>query len=432
MEISLRLGVFRDRTVFEEMLEHPTAIVVPAHIAAYARDGLWGFLRGIGEARAVQDPPFFYDPMTYWLDIPAEFWSKGSESRRGEPLALPIQDLDRIRPAFGALLAAYGMDAAVQESESGAALRRRFIGEGVARCLDFQRQGSEPKGKKTVDKYAAILGQPLQSSGMRPQHLVAPYFAVRDLDRRSVSDQGALNAAALKSRLEGEGMWSVLALDARARVGPLGRESRKALALEHFDGVGVWVSDLDEHEAQAETLGRYRDLIASLERPAWVMYGGYFAVLLGSEGVVNVSHGIYYTESKKMRGPVGSGPAPERYYIPGLHRFYLPGAAFRFLTLAPEMLCSCPDCAGGLDDLVRESAAASSSPSARMAWIRRLQRHFLYCRAAEVAAVNTRTRQELLEELRETANQVARAGTARLAALGISPGHLTIWADVLG
>jgi hypothetical protein len=431
VEISLRLGVFRDRIVFEEMLQHPTAIVVPAHIAAYARDGLWGFLRGIGQSRAVQEPPYFYDPMSYWLDIPPEFWSKGSEARRGQPLALPIEDLDRIRPAFVALLEAYGMAMAVQESATGAELRRRFVAEGVSNCLDFQRQGSEPKGKKTVDKYAAILGQTLQSSGMRPQRLVAPYFAVRDLDPRSVADQAALNASALTNRKDGEAMWSVVALDSPARVGPIGATSRDALRLDEFDGVGLWVSDLDEHDARADTLTRYRELIRSVARPVWVMYGGYFAILLGNDGVANVSHGIYYTESKKMRGPVGSGPAPERYYIPGLHRFYLPGSAFRFLEMVPEMQCDCPDCSSGLSDLVRQSAAASSSPAARMAWIRRLQRHFLYCRAAEVEAASSRPTSELVAELRESAATVGSVGRPRLSALGISPLHLLTWAQVL-
>jgi hypothetical protein len=413
------------------MLGHPTAIVVPAHIAAYARDGLWGFLRGIGRSRAPQDPSFFYDPMSYWLDIPPEFWSKGSEARRGQPLSLPIDDLDRIRPAFAALLDAYGMTEAAKVSATGAELRRRFVENGVSACLDFQRQGSEPKGKKTVDKYAAILGQTLEGSGMRPQRLVAPYFAVRDLDPRSIADQAAINMAALGNRKQGETMWSVVAVDSSARIGRIGPTSRESLKLDEFDGVGLWISGLDEHDAPAETLMRYRELIKSLERSVWIMYGGYFAILLANDGVANVSHGIYYTESKKMRGPVGSGPAPERYYIPGLHRFYLPGPAFRFLGMVPQMQCDCPDCSSGLDDLIRQSAAASSSPAARMAWIRRLQRHFLYCRAAEVEATNSRPTRELVADLREAAALVASLGQSRLSALAISPAHLRTWAGVL-
>jgi hypothetical protein len=431
MEISLRLGVFRDRQVLEK-LAGPMSIVVPAHIAAYARDGLWGFLRGLAESQFLENPPFLYDPMSYWLDVPTEFWSKGSDAGRGEALALPIDDVTRIRPAFLALLEAYGMVEAVQSVDSPVALRAAFLEGGVKLALDFQRQGSEPTKKKTVDKYALILNLPLEATGMTPRHLVAPYFSVTELSDRGVAEQAALNRAALSEQRPGESMWSVLALDSHARLGPLSEALRGSLSLDRFDGIGIWVSNLDEHDARLSTLAGYRSLIASVGRPVWVMYGGYFALLLGPEGVVNVSHGIYYTESKRMRGPVGSGPAPERYYIPALHRFYPPAVAFRFLGLLPDLRCECPECNAGLPDLVRESAAASSAPAARMAWIRRLQRHFLYCRAAEVEAVNTRPRKELVETLLETAARVDELAPSQLAALGVSSNHLRSWATVLG
>lgn len=431
MENSLRLGIFRDRPVFEEMLSARNPIVVPAHIAAYARDGLWGFLRGLAKAQASSAPEFFYDPMSYWLDVPTEFWSKGSDTGRGEPLALPIDEVERIRPAFLALLRAYGMEEAVKSVASEAALRAAFIAGGVGPCLAFQRGGSAPKGEQAVNKYARILDLPLEGNSMHPRHLVAPYLAISELTRVGVADQAALNSAALTDRQDEESLWAVLAVDARSRTGALSDELRRDLMFDSFEGVGIWVSEMDEHDSTIAALSNYRTLIASVRRPVWVMYGGYFALLLGPEGVVNVSHGIYYTESKRMRGPVGSGPAPERYYIPALHRFYNPGQAFRFLGLVPSLQCDCPECRLDLNDLIRQSATASSSPAARMEWIKRLQRHFLYAREREVADVSASARPDLVATLRATATTVNNMAPSQRAALGISADHLTKWAEVL-
>src|SRR5450759_3394068 len=187
MKNSLRLGLFRDRPIFETMLSADNPIVVPAHIAAYSRDGLWGFLRGVAEAQGSSSPQFFYDPMSYWLDVPTEFWSKGSDAGQGEPLALPIDDVERIRPAFLALLRAYGMEGAIKTVANEEALRAAFIADGVGPCLAFQRKGSEPKGEQAVNKYAQILGLPLTGTSMFPQRLVAPYLPISVLTRAGVA-----------------------------------------------------------------------------------------------------------------------------------------------------------------------------------------------------------------------------------------------------
>jgi hypothetical protein len=369
--------------------------------------------------------------MSYWLDVPTEFWSKGSDAGRGEPLALPVADVERIRPAFLALLRAYGMEEAVKSVANEAALRAAFIAGSVGPCLAFQRRGSEPKGEQAVNKYALILGLPLDGSSMYPRHLVAPYLPISELTCAGVADQAALNAGALAERHDEESLWAILALDSRLLAGALSEDVRRDLKLDSFAGVGIWVSEMDEHDSPIAVLSNYRAFIGSVGRPVWVMYGGYFALLLGPEGVVNVSHGIYYTESKRMRGPVGSGPAPERYYIPALHCFYNPGQAFRFLGLVPSLQCECPECRPGLDDLIGQSATAASSPAARMEWIKRLQRHFLHAREREVADVSARARPDLVATLRATATIVNGVAPAQRAALRISADHLTKWAEVL-
>ena len=104
--VSLRLGIFRDRPVFEQGGLRGT--VVPAHIAAYAGDGLWGFMQGVANASSTQSPNFFYDPMTYWLYLDPQYWARGSEAGRRPMATLPMP-ADEIRPAFRALLRAYDL-----------------------------------------------------------------------------------------------------------------------------------------------------------------------------------------------------------------------------------------------------------------------------------------------------------------------------------
>jgi hypothetical protein len=425
-DIALRLGVFRDRPVFEEMLGAANPIVVPAHIAAYSPDAIWGFLKGVAESHSTTNACYFYDPMTYWIDLEPKYWC-GEDGRL--PTSVPI-DRSKIRPSFLKLLIAYGMLDSVEKRTRPEDVRADFISSAVGPCLDYQRSGSVPKGTKTVNKYAEILGQPIDNSGLTPCRLVAPYFHLADLSMVGVAGQARLNVESLALRRQGEELWAVVALDS-ATYATVPGNVRTALTLDDFDGVGLWVSGLDEHDASLATLNAYRSLIASIRRPVWLMYGGYFGLLLGPEGVTQVSHGIYYTESKKVRGPVGSGPAPFRYYVPALHRFYPPDSAFRLIEDVPGLACNCRACTGGLASLKAELGALSS-PSSKMAWARRLQRHFLACRAAEVAGVNSSKREDLARELKATATTLDTLGRTRTGALEISYGHLRTWAAALG
>src|SRR5665811_1194816 len=66
----IRVGIFRDRPVLESCRAAYTSVIVPAHIAAYAGDGLWGFLTGVRRAGGPLD--FWYDPMTYYIELGPE------------------------------------------------------------------------------------------------------------------------------------------------------------------------------------------------------------------------------------------------------------------------------------------------------------------------------------------------------------------------
>jgi hypothetical protein len=370
--------------------------------------------------------------MTYWVDLPARYWSRGSERRQGQDLQLPLsrdtKEKEFVRPTLLALLREYGLGSALFETDI-AGMRERLL-EVVDASLDFQRQGTFTRRGRARTKYARILQLLEDEDAMRPMAVVAPYVQTTELTTEGVVDQARLNARSISARQSDESMWTILALGEGATLGPLSPDSVASLRLDEFDAVGLWVSDFDEYAEPASRLDAYRELIRSIPRPVWLMYGGYFGLLLGADGVDLVSHGVYYTESKRMQGPVGSGPPPERYYIPALHRFYEPTRAFRLIDLVPDFACNCDECPS-LEGLRAEATAAAGSPARRTAWAQRLQRHFLNARTAEVQSVQKESLEDLLESLRAAEYAFSRVPDVDRAAIGVSVSHLTNWRTAL-
>jgi len=93
------------------------------------------------------------------------------------------------------------------------------------------------------------------------------------------------------------------------------------------DEIVVWVSDLDELDLlRGQRLSTYaraiREIADSGKKP-FALYGGYFAVALGSVGLVGASHGVGFSEYRNHVELPTTGGAPARYYVQRIHR-YLP------------------------------------------------------------------------------------------------------------
>jgi hypothetical protein len=416
--------LFRDRPVFEGCPDLYDGLVVPAHLAAHATDGLWGLLSGIALAQG-HAPRFSIDPMTYWWLLPSEYWVLGSESGRGRSLPFPIAT-DAIRPTFRKLLDQYG---ALEAMSRGGwqAILELGLEQVVANVLTFQRRGVVPASMKAVHKYAELLSIDLSMETYPPERLLAPYVAISSATLR---DQATMNEMALKNRQHGEELWAIAAFAANKKFGALPTAVRERLHLDEFDGVGVWVDGFDEYTAPPHDLRAYLALMNSLPERIWLMYGAYFSAIAGSDQAMDLSHGIYYTESKALEGPVGSGPAADRYYIPRLHRFYEPSRALAAMEAIPELRCTCPECPS-IPALRGELLSAAPGSGRRVAWSQKLQRHFLTARRAEIVAVNTISFSELLDELREARDLVAAIPGALLSGLRLDVRHLDNWLSAL-
>jgi hypothetical protein len=418
----IRLGIFRDRPVFEDAARNYDRVVVPAHIAAYSGDGLWGFMTGVGRAQG-RDAEYFFDPMTYWLALPPKYWGRGSERGQRLDLDLPLTE-DQVRPAFWRLLEAYGLTEAIRTSEQR--LAEDVLMQLPRACLEFQRRGIANKTEKTVTKYAKVLGIQIDEARFTPDRLVAAYLPVDRRSTPSVRRQRSLNTASLENRGAGESLWGVVAFETPAVAQPIDEEARAELSLEEFDGVGLWIGGLDEYASDVESLRLYRDVVRSLDKPVWLLFGGYYGALLSYDGVTDLSHGVLYTESKRVTGPVGSGPPADRYYVRPLHRFYDPARAIRAMELAPELRCRCSECAD-FDALRRAARESANTPANRVSWGQRLQRHFIQARDAEMQQLRAIDRKDAIDQLAQAAGLIGQIPTAERSALGLDTAHLDRW-----
>lgn len=417
---SIRLGLFRDRPVFNDARGTYDSVVVPAHLAAHSPDGLWGFLKGI------ERPTFFYDPMTYWFLLAPKFWTRGSEEAHGMDVVMPLR-AEEIRPAFRRLIEEYGLLDAVT-SMSADAFAEALPDLLPRAVIDFQRRGIHAKTDRAAKKYASILSKPIDEMGFHPSRLIAPYVAMDPNDARSVDTQARMNARAMQSQPANE-LWGVVAFTNPQSMGQLG-DMGHYLRLDRFAGVGLWVGGLDEHSAPLNTLVRYRQTIRSIPAPVWLMYAGYFGVLASFDGVQEISHGVFYTESKKLVGPVGSGPPADRYYIQALHRFYEPVRALSIIRAIPEFACECEDCLP-LDGLMDAAMTVRPGSPIRAEWVARLQRHFLRCRASEVERVSRMTPGDAVSDLIASAERVAELPRQVQEGLGLQDSHLARWASAM-
>jgi|GEM_PF-3644417 len=238
-----------------------------------------------------------------------------------------------------------------------------------------------------------------------------------------------MNDIVLREAQPGDELWGVVAFESIQSTRPVD-EIGGYLQLGGFSGLGLWVGGFDEHSAPVRALVQYRHTIRSLRAPVWLMYAGYFGVLASFDGVAKVSHGVFYTESKRLVGPVGSGPPADRYYIARLHRFYEPVRALSIIRAIPEFACECPDCQP-LDELMEAASMIRPGSPMRAEWVARLQRHFLQCRSAEVEAIESMSPADAYRDLVRSAEIVGILPLSIQRSLGLHDRHLLHWAEAI-
>lgn len=327
-----------DQETFRELRHRYTGVLVPATIAAFQRQGTGGFVLSL--SATPEAPPYMIDPR-FPLFQQALVAPKRSHTALAELLddtALIVTDQDPSADVFS--------------EDRIAAIAKHWV--------DFNTgYGSTESGK--FEKYAKRLGEdirPEQAQG--PEAILAPYFACQGPDdpwwARSKQFFEHTRAAA--------GDVPVLRVVCARTPSAL---DRLLADIEGPEQLIVWISGLDEHNALAGDLIGYRRAIThaiALGHEPFALYGGFFGVLIGSDGLRGASHGVGFSEHRSWRELPESGAPPARYYMRRAHRYVPQDLAQALYDVSSDLTtCPCDYCGGrppiALDyhDLMKHSVA---------------------------------------------------------------------------
>lgn len=327
-----------DQQTLRDLRNTYDGLLVPATIAAFQRQGTGGFVLSISATASA--PPYMIDPR-----FPLFQQALVSPKRSHTALAELLDDTALIVTGAEPAPEAFTQDRI-------SAIARKWV--------EFNR-GYGTKENAKFDKYAKRLGEDVRpEQAQAPEVILAPYFACDGPDdpwwERSWRFYDATRAASADTDV----IRVVCARGALALDGMLA-------SLESSERLVIWVSGLDEHKASAQDLAAYRGAIArAAERghQPFALYGGFFSVLAGSDGLRGSSHGVGFSEHRSWRELPESGAPPARYYLRRAHRFVPQDLAQALYNVSPDLAeCPCAYCDGrppvALDyhDLMKHSVA---------------------------------------------------------------------------
>jgi hypothetical protein len=308
-----------DQETFRELRDSYSGVVVPATIAAFQRQGTGGFVLSL--SATPEAPPYVIDPR-FPLFQQALQAPKKSHTALAELLGdseLVVQDFDPTPDAF--------------PDERIALIAQKWVEFNI---------GYGAKESQSFDKYAKRLKEAIEPEHAQdPEAVLAPYFACDGPDdpwwKRSVKFFEQTRDAA--------GDTSCLRVVCASRSSAL---DELLLSLDGDEQLIVWVSNFDEHKATVEELVAYRRAIAHAvekRQDTFALYGGFFSVLLGIDGLRGASHGVGYSEHRNWRELPSAGAPPARYYLRRAHRYVAQDLAQVLYTISPDLTkCPCPHC----------------------------------------------------------------------------------------
>ena len=176
--------------------------------------------------------------------------------------------------------------------------------------------------------------------------MAAPYFYAHSTSSEWFDVNVRLLDEAARQRA---GAYGVLCLGRSALFEP-DAVRRIVEAYSRAQGLLVWVSGLDDINADVAELRQYRALLGGLAgagRPVIALYAGHYAVMVAMRcGMRGVVRGLDMNGHRDATGKGGRGQ--RRYYLRQPHAHAPMGPAARALGWKPKMRCSCAPCVAAL------------------------------------------------------------------------------------
>lgn len=354
-------------------------VSVPGTIATYFQQATGGFVLTLGKS-------YFIDPRT--------------------PLFQQNLDMLDIRQSFHTLSAAHGakIETAVKRASIGGVnlwdeIRNIYDPDEVARCwLNYQRnyvQGSSDR----IDHYAKLIGKDFRTprTPHQPIFFTNPYWMSDSISSQEWGMTFQTICRVYNDLGEGERIVPIIAWK---RIGNGDWRILENMINSIGDiGIGkilIWIDNFRERD---EPLGQLRNLRAIVFSSALrgirvgMLYGGYFSLMLGADGLWAFGNGVGYSESRAFPELPSTGAPPPRYYVFGLHQYLQPDIASQLLDDDRDGRLDIPD------DLKKHAMA--KDPAALS--YHDLMTHFVMARGAEIKTVARADKGDLSQELIDTA-----------------------------
>ena len=331
-----------DQHTARELRASYDGLLVPGTIAAFQREGTGGFVLSLSASEA--QTPYLIDPRS------------------------PLFQQTLIRPKRAHLLLRKILGLPDDYTPLAGAYDEGLVATVAEHWVAFNCEYKSKMSAK-FDKYARRLGELSQETAVGPEVILAPYFVAEGPwdEWWKVSKE---LFAATKRVAEAQSKTPCFRVVAASSASSL---TQLLDELRDEEKLAVWVSGLDEFRTSAVDLATYGKAVRSATnrgQAAFALYGGFFAVLLASQGLRGASHGIGYGEHRDWIELPSSGAAPARYYVPEIHK-YLRTELADVLWGAQVTRCECHACAGR-PPIVLE--------------YHELMMHSVHCRAREIAS----------------------------------------------
>lgn len=342
-------------------------VMVGAHMVARGGRAVESRLEGLGK-------PYFVDPRTYGLSLGQEIKKKSERS-----LVRRIGGTG----GEGNALAARLLDGALRPGDFG-------VGSGASRGADLTRLLVAGTIAIQAGANQAVSGRtdwPDDKRGgtsLRPELVAAPYFYARKTASEWFDVNVRLLDEAARQRAD---VYGVLCLG-RDMLFEDGALRRIAEAYSGARGLLVWISGLDDTEAEVAELRRYRELLDGLAeagRPVIALYAGHYAVMVAMRnGMRGVVRGLDMNGYKDVEGKGGRGQ--RRYYLRHPHVHAPCKAATRAIGRRPRMRCRCAPCIEALSAARQELGKEDGLYDAMLRRMDRdgLAEHFMHAQRFEM------------------------------------------------
>lgn len=384
MDVHLRFGIQRNKSIIHEETESIDGVVIPAHILAYQTPSTSAFISSLGPKGC----SYIFDPMTFIFQNPKINLTNENDGDEREVRPSIKKLSDDYHPQLARLI--NDLESPKDSLSPGDIPEIDVLTE---RAIDFQTESvrdgaNQSAAGKYLDRYDELTSTP------SPRALVPPYFRFAEYG----DDWYQLSLEAAQSTDQGD-FESDVAPIICCPVTALSSGDAEQIVEDYsgFDHVILWVDGFDENEAPVTDIQRVLGVIDRLDNETEyleTLYGGYLMILANHYGLNGLSHGILYTQKKSYTLTPGSGAPPERFYIPKLHQFRSLAQTDYILQRNPELMCDCPICDHYLDSDPQRIFEYGDEPEL-------LRRHFLKTRRSEADQFPTLNFEDKLQSLQE-------------------------------